>query len=265
MALDDARVNRPTAFTLPDQIWIARWDGDGEHLDDVHPRRRLEPARRVKQYQGGHDETWGGVKINIDRNFLDVGQGSVAAPELHCGGVKIAFGIYDRLKPATTEVTPSPAKVQALQCLLQEQGVYAGTITGSYDAATIKATNTWQTQHGFKVKPVWTHQELDVAAHRRREAGDQVRLRRSRRTTRAAGAQRGDPHHDAVAGDRRLRRSDHDRAQGVAEAGRGRGVGRRRLGDLGRAERRTALRGTQPSRSRSRAVSSARERMSSFV
>src|SRR4051812_8569300 len=25
--LDDARVTRPTAFTLPDQIWIARWDG----------------------------------------------------------------------------------------------------------------------------------------------------------------------------------------------------------------------------------------------
>ena len=25
--LDDARVNRPGAFTLPDQIWMARWDG----------------------------------------------------------------------------------------------------------------------------------------------------------------------------------------------------------------------------------------------
>ena len=26
-ALDDARVKRPTAYTMPDQIWIARWDG----------------------------------------------------------------------------------------------------------------------------------------------------------------------------------------------------------------------------------------------
>ena len=25
--LDDARVDRPNAFTLPDRIWIARWDG----------------------------------------------------------------------------------------------------------------------------------------------------------------------------------------------------------------------------------------------
>jgi hypothetical protein len=25
--LDDARVNRPNAFNLPDKIWIARWDG----------------------------------------------------------------------------------------------------------------------------------------------------------------------------------------------------------------------------------------------
>ena len=34
----------------------------------------------MKQYRGGHNETWGGVTINIDRNFLDLGRGSFAAP-----------------------------------------------------------------------------------------------------------------------------------------------------------------------------------------
>ena len=34
------------------------------------------PGGRMKQYQGGHNETWGGVTINIDRNWLDLGKGS---------------------------------------------------------------------------------------------------------------------------------------------------------------------------------------------
>ena len=35
----------PTQFDLPDQIWIARWDGAAEHLHVVHPRGRLAPPR----------------------------------------------------------------------------------------------------------------------------------------------------------------------------------------------------------------------------
>ena len=153
--LDSARVNRPNAFNLPDQIWIARWDGRANTSTSYISDSGWHPHARVKQYQGGHNETWGGVTINIDRNFLDVGQGSVATPELHCGGVKIAYGIYDKLKPATANVTPPPAKVKALQCLLQEQGVYAGKISGSYNDATIAAANAWQAQRGFKVTPTW--------------------------------------------------------------------------------------------------------------
>ena len=145
VALDNARVNRPTSFNLPDQIWIARWDGGANTTTSYIREDGWTPHARVKQYQGGHDETWGGVKINIDRNFLDVGRGSVATPELHCGGVTIALRHlrHARARRRPT-VTPPPAKVKALQCLLQEQGVYAGKINGSYDAATIKAANAWQ-------------------------------------------------------------------------------------------------------------------------
>ena len=38
------------------------------------------PGRRVKQFQGGHDETWGGVTINIDRNYLDLGSAAPPPP-----------------------------------------------------------------------------------------------------------------------------------------------------------------------------------------
>ena len=75
-ALDDARVHRPNAFKLPDRIWIARWDGVANTSTSYIREDGWRPGRRVKQYQGGHDEVWGGVRINIDRNYLDLGTGS---------------------------------------------------------------------------------------------------------------------------------------------------------------------------------------------
>ena len=78
-SLDDARVLRPGTFTLPDQIWIARWDGQANTSTTYIRSDGWMPGRRMKQFQGGHDEKWGGVTINIDRNYLDLGSGTRAA------------------------------------------------------------------------------------------------------------------------------------------------------------------------------------------
>ena len=64
---------RPGVFTLPDQIWIARWDGKANTSTSYIREDGWRPGGRVKQFQGGHNETWGGVTINIDRNYLDLG------------------------------------------------------------------------------------------------------------------------------------------------------------------------------------------------
>ena len=77
--LDDARVERPNAYTLPDMIWIARWDEVANTSTSYIRDDGWRPGGRVKQYMGGHNETWGGVTINIDRNYLDVG-GTPAPP-----------------------------------------------------------------------------------------------------------------------------------------------------------------------------------------
>jgi hypothetical protein len=156
LALDNARVNRPGVVTLPDQIWIARWDGRADTSTSYIREDGWRPHARIKQYQGGHDETWGDVRINIDRDFLDVGRGSVAAPETHCDGTKIAYFSYERLQPPTTDTAPPVGKVKALQCLLKEHGLYGGAITGTYSPRTIKAANAWQEQHGFGVKDTWS-------------------------------------------------------------------------------------------------------------
>ena len=51
----------PSAFTLPDLIWIARWDGVANTSTSYIREDGWRPGGRVKQYMGGHDETWGGV------------------------------------------------------------------------------------------------------------------------------------------------------------------------------------------------------------
>ena len=143
--LDDARVNRPDRFTLPDRIWIARWDGAANTSTSYIRADGWLPGGRMKQYRGGHNETWGGVTINIDSNWLDLGKGSVAPPEPdHCGGVRISFRTYPTVRAGATGDV-----VKAGQCLLQRWGSYTGKITGTADAATMDAVVAWRNAHGL--------------------------------------------------------------------------------------------------------------------
>ena len=146
--LDDARVERPGQFSLPDQIWIARWDGQANTSTSYIREDGWLPGGRMKQYQGGHDETWGGVRINIDRNYLDLGLGSYATRETHCGGTRISYWRYPAVNPGdASQVVP------ALQCLLKEQGAYAGPITGTYDDATVAAAQAWHELTALGAQP----------------------------------------------------------------------------------------------------------------
>lgn len=60
-----------SGYTLPDDIWIANWNGQQNTLDPVVPASAWSPHRRIHQYRGGHNESYGGVTINIDNNYLD--------------------------------------------------------------------------------------------------------------------------------------------------------------------------------------------------
>lgn len=157
LALDNARVNRPDKFTMPDAIWLADWDQKANTSSKYIRADGWTPHRRVKQFMGGHNETWGGVTINIDRNFLDVGRGSAPVGEKHCGGVPVTLARYGVLRPPTANTRPDAAKVKALQCLLKETGYYKYRVHGYYGARVIKAVNAWQAAHGLPVTDAWGH------------------------------------------------------------------------------------------------------------
>ncbi|MCM0677896.1 DUF1906 domain-containing protein [Micromonospora phytophila] len=66
-----AAYNSP-GYVRPDYVDFARWDGIATVSDPAIPGSYWSPQRRMKQYLGDHDETWGGVTINIDNDYLDV-------------------------------------------------------------------------------------------------------------------------------------------------------------------------------------------------
>ncbi|WP_238334776.1 DUF1906 domain-containing protein [Kribbella amoyensis] len=62
-----------TAYTRPDNLWFARWNMVTNTTDDRYiPAAYWTNRQRVHQYQGDHDETHGGVKINIDSNAVNL-------------------------------------------------------------------------------------------------------------------------------------------------------------------------------------------------
>lgn len=159
--VNDFKAKYPTTFTYPDTLWIARWDGAANTSvsSSYLAPTAWTPGRRIKQYQGGHNETWGGVTINIDRNFLELGAGMVPGREVHCGGVPVDLASYTTLKMPTATYKPPVAAVKAMQCLMAEVKAYTGKINGVYDLTTRRAVYTWQRRRGFAASSTWGNRD----------------------------------------------------------------------------------------------------------
>jgi peptidoglycan hydrolase-like protein with peptidoglycan-binding domain len=142
--LDNARVNRPGRFTLPDQVWIADWNGKDDVYSEYIRDDGWMPHARVHQYRGGHNETHGGVTINIDSNFLDLGRGSTDRRGRDwCDGTRVDFRNYWGVRPVTTNRT----RVKAFQCMLSRRDMYDGPIDGVFDADTVDAVQAFRIKH----------------------------------------------------------------------------------------------------------------------
>jgi len=63
---------RSTSRPHPDYLYFARYDGVASNDNPAIPAAYWTPNRRMHQYLGGHDETYGGVTINIDNDYVDV-------------------------------------------------------------------------------------------------------------------------------------------------------------------------------------------------
>jgi hypothetical protein len=62
------------AYVQPDHIWSANWNGRVTASDPYLPATAWV-GHRIHQYAGGHDESYGGVTINIDNDYVEGGTG----------------------------------------------------------------------------------------------------------------------------------------------------------------------------------------------
>ncbi|HEY8810497.1 MAG TPA: DUF1906 domain-containing protein [Solirubrobacterales bacterium] len=60
-----------STYLEPDEIWFANWNGRASAASDPYVPAGAWVGHRIHQYNGGHDETYGGVTINIDNNYVE--------------------------------------------------------------------------------------------------------------------------------------------------------------------------------------------------
>jgi glycoside hydrolase-like protein len=62
--------HRGTTFKEPDDVWFAEWNNSKSATSSTIPAADFV-NHRLHQYRGGHNETYRGVTINIDNDFVD--------------------------------------------------------------------------------------------------------------------------------------------------------------------------------------------------
>jgi hypothetical protein len=142
--LDETRQSGRTDITLPDHMWnawvnkVADTKGGPYMADDGWTNHQ-----RIHQYHNGINVTYGGKTINIDKNYLDVGQGSVATRQpTPCGWTR-SFTRYPTLK-----VGAKRREVATLECLLKKRG-YLKKVDTSYRSGTGKAVAKFRRAKGL--------------------------------------------------------------------------------------------------------------------
>jgi hypothetical protein len=87
------------SFVRPDEIWIARWNGQPVLTDPNVPNSFWANHQRLHQYSGSHTEKWGGGAVEIDTDAADgLVAGLRTAPVLH--------GPVEHATPAELWVAP---------------------------------------------------------------------------------------------------------------------------------------------------------------
>jgi hypothetical protein len=69
--VSDLVAQQGTGYAEPDDIWIADWNGSQSTSDPYVPSSDWSAHQRVHQYKGGHNDTYGGVTLNIDSDDVD--------------------------------------------------------------------------------------------------------------------------------------------------------------------------------------------------
>lgn len=150
--LDYAHQVSTGSYAMPDVIWFAWENGRADTADGGYVDTDLwDDHARIHQYDLDARASYGGVTLDIDRNWVDVGKGSVGSRskplcKVRGNGVSVDLRSY----PKRAKGSRGPA-VEAAQCLLRRHGWTKAPVTGTYDARTVAAVKKAQRKLDLKV------------------------------------------------------------------------------------------------------------------
>jgi uncharacterized protein YraI len=114
-----------TSYARPDAIWIARWDLNSSLINwPTVSNLYWTVGQRAKQYRGDHNETYGGVTLNIDSDRFDAPVGAVGF------AYQTTTTVSARSGPTTAyPVVTTYASGATVQVSCQTYGTKVGTTT----------------------------------------------------------------------------------------------------------------------------------------
>lgn len=155
-ALDDAKADG-RSMTYPDHLWIAWTNKKADTDGGPYVRDSFwDDHQRIHQYHNNVTVSYGGHRVTIDKNFMDVGRGSVATKEPKPCSVAMSLSSYPRLDEGD-----SGTAVHTLECLLKERG-YSVSVDGDFGSSTTKAIDAfrgtlgWGPTNGNTTSSTWT-------------------------------------------------------------------------------------------------------------
>jgi hypothetical protein len=84
LMVDMSRSVTSAGFVAPDNVWFAHWNQLQTTSDSASypsfPDVYWSDHQRMHQYAGGHNDTWGGITVNIDANWVDAAVAGTAVP-----------------------------------------------------------------------------------------------------------------------------------------------------------------------------------------
>jgi peptidoglycan hydrolase-like protein with peptidoglycan-binding domain len=135
-------------YVRPDAVWYAWIDHAGRL-----PRRYVaDPAfmraSRVHQYALDRRVEFGGVRMDIDWDFVSLGSAAPPASPADCDQLAAHVGT------ATVRQGDRGGRVRVLQCLVFASGLHPLKTSGLYDAATRRAVLRFQARSGLRATGV---------------------------------------------------------------------------------------------------------------
>jgi Rv2525c-like, glycoside hydrolase-like domain len=138
-----------SSYLEPDELWFANWNGRASAALDPYVPAGAWVGHRIHQYDGGHDETYGGVTINIDNDYVE---GATAGSGTSSGGNP--RGSFD------TVTSPAPGQVAISGWAFDPDDPKAPVSISAYLGGKIGESGA----SGYELGPIAAQERSDLLA-----------------------------------------------------------------------------------------------------